>query len=59
VNGLFSALDFAYPKLSPVMMAKGWKHVVEAAPAPPGEQDPPPVSEPIQAKRAAPSTQRK
>lgn len=58
-NGLLSALDWVYPKISPIMVAKGWKHVVEEAPAPPGEQDPPPVSEPIQAKRAAPSTQRK
>ena len=59
VNGLFSALDFAYPKLSAPMILAGWKHVVEEAPAPPAEQAPPPVSEPIQAKRAAPSTQRK
>jgi TIGR03009 family protein len=58
-NGLFSALDFAYPKLSPLMIAGGWKHVVEEAPAPPGEQAPPPVSEPIQAKRGAADTKRK
>jgi hypothetical protein len=59
VNSVFSALDFAYPKLSPIMLASGWKHVVEEAPVPPGQQDPPAVAEPIQAKRGAPSTQRK
>lgn len=59
-NGLLAALDFAYPKLTPLMMAQGWKKVVEEPPAAePSKDEPPAVSEPIQAKRGAPSTQRK
>lgn len=59
VNSSLAVLDILAPKLSPAMMLKGWKHVVEEAPKEPEPEAPPAVSPPIQARRAAPGAERK